>query len=58
MARTTLSRRIRRIGLLPSVKNENGIIDRPSIDYTPEGKAIQIAELRAKAKALRKKAGK
>lgn len=62
MSRTTLSRRIRRIALLPSVKNENGTTDRPHIDYTPEQLAAQIttltANLRAERATRRKKAGK
>lgn len=58
MARTTLSRRIRRIGLLPSVKNENGVTDRPRTEFTPEFIASETARIRAERNARRKKAGK
>jgi hypothetical protein len=51
---TTLSRRIRRIGLVPSIKNEKGLrvhIYDPAI--TAEDKDKIAAQLRAEAKARR-----
>ena len=45
---TTIARRIRRIGLLPAVKNEKGVIvQRPREEITPEVKAGVIKIIRA-----------
>lgn len=62
MARTTLSRRIRRIGRLPQEIDSNGVTHYPTIDFAPDVRAEEIAVLRRQAKdkriARRKKAGK
>lgn len=58
MARTTLSRRIRRIGLLPQTKNEAGETQYNSLVLTPTEIDLKVAALRAEAKTRRKKAGK
>ena len=44
---TTIARRIRRIGLLPAVKNEKGVIvQRPREEIAPEVKATVIQQIR------------
>lgn len=44
---TTIARRIRRIGLLPAVKNEKGVIvQRPREEIAPEVKAGVISQIK------------
>ena len=45
---TTIARRIRRIGLLPAVKNEKGVIvQRPRAEVTPEQKTSIVQQIKA-----------
>lgn len=44
---TTIARRIRRIGLLPAVKNEKGVIvQRPRAEVTPEQKTSIVQQIK------------
>jgi hypothetical protein len=44
---TTIARRIRRIGLLPSVKNEKGVIvQRPREELSPEAKHSVVQQIK------------
>lgn len=62
MARTSITRRLRRIALLQQVTGPDGSTYRPAIEYTPEALAAQRATLKtnllAERAARRKKAGK
>lgn len=58
MARTTLTRRIKRIGRLPLEKALDGTITYPVLEITPEQRAEYIANLRKQRDERRKKAGK
>jgi len=52
---TTLSRRIRRIGLMPTLPAAEGVkpVKRFDPDITPEARAIIVAQLRHDAKERR-----